>query len=94
MRVINIDERNYQEAVKKVLKRNEESFSLIDMAVENIISEVKDKGDEALRSYTERFDGAQLDEIRVQADEINEALKMVGNDFIQILEEAKRNIWD
>lgn len=94
MRVVNIDESNYQEAVKKVLKRNEESFSLIDMAVENIISEVKDKGDDALRSFTERFDGAQLDEIRVQADEINEALIMVGNDFIQILEEAKRNIWD
>lgn len=94
MRVVNVNNKNYIEAVKKVLVRNEESFSQIDRAVEEIISNVINRGDLALKEYTEKFDGAKLDDIRVKADEIKDALNMVGEDFINILKEARDNIWD
>lgn len=94
MKVINIDESSYMDVIKRVLKRNEESFSQTDKDVEDIISNVISRGDEALLEYTEKFDGVKLNSLQVQPDEIDEALNIVGSDFIKILEEAKVNIWD
>lgn len=94
MKVINVDESSYTKVIGEVLKRNEESFSQIDRNVDEIISHVIKHGDEALLEYTEKFDGVKLHSLEVQADEIHEALKTVGDDFIKILEEAKKNIWD
>jgi histidinol dehydrogenase len=94
MRVVKIDEGNYFEVTKNILKRDTESFIKIDEAVDEIISNVIKNGDNALKEYTEKFDGVLLDSIEVQTEEIDEAFERVGSDFINILEEARANIWD
>ena len=47
--------------------------------VEAILKDIKEKGDEALFAYTERFDGVRLDKdsFRVTPKEIREAYEQV-----------------
>jgi len=42
-------------------------------AAQSIVSDVRDRGDEALLEYTERFDGVRLERIRVPAEEMERA---------------------
>src|SRR5918997_986937 len=42
-------------------------------AARRIVTDVRDRGDEALLEYTERFDGVRPDPIRVPLEEIQEA---------------------
>ncbi|WP_226480082.1 histidinol dehydrogenase [Natrinema amylolyticum] len=42
-------------------------------AVHDILSEVNDRGDDAVREFTERFDGVDVDEFRVADEEIEAA---------------------
>ncbi len=60
--------------------------------VTDIIANVKQNGDAALRDYTKRFDGADLDSLQVTAEEIDEAVKAVDPKFLAILERAAANI--
>ena len=43
-------------------------------AVAKIVADVADRGDAALREYTEKFDGCTLDAFEVTAAEINAAV--------------------
>lgn len=60
--------------------------------VAGVIEEVKKNGDKALKAYTAKFDGVELDAIEVSAEEIDEAVKGVDEEFIRILETAACNI--
>ncbi|MBQ2714446.1 MAG: histidinol dehydrogenase [Clostridia bacterium] len=64
----------------------------IENAVSQIISEVVKKGDEAVFSFTEKFDGVKLDSLLVSEEEIEEAYSEVDEYFIQTLTQAKENI--
>ena len=86
----------------KILKTgevtNEEIFSrsvpAVDVAgvVSEIIADVRKRGDEALKEYTERFDGAKLESLAVSEAEIEEAFAEVDPEFIKILKAAAENI--
>ncbi|MBR2861378.1 MAG: histidinol dehydrogenase [Clostridia bacterium] len=60
--------------------------------VADIIENVKNNGDKALKEYSERFDGAKLTSIEVSEEEITEAFELVDDNFIRILKEAAENI--
>ena len=60
--------------------------------VKNIIEDVVKRGDEALFDYTKRFDKAELQSLEVTKEEIDEAFLTVEPEFIQIIEEAAKNI--
>ena len=61
-------------------------------AVEEILSDVRARGDEAVLAYTEKFDGARLDNLEVTATEIEEAFASVDPEFIRVLHRAAENI--
>ena len=42
----------------------------VSKTVSEIINEVRNKGDEALFSYCEKFDGAKIESLEVSAEEI------------------------
>jgi histidinol dehydrogenase len=46
-------------------------------AVNDIIVDVGSKGDEALFKYTEKFEGAQIDDLRVSQEEIDASYDLV-----------------
>lgn len=60
--------------------------------VSKIIENVRNRGDEALREYTEKFDGARLESLEVSDDENNDALMNVDPEFLGVMCEAADNI--
>jgi histidinol dehydrogenase len=61
-------------------------------AVRIIIEAVKEKGDVALKEFTEKFDTAMVDVIRVEEEEIEESLLNLDKDLIAALKKAADNI--
>lgn len=61
-------------------------------AVLDILQAVKAEGDEAVRRFTEQFDGVHLEQMKVTEDEISSAQKNVSAEVLQALEEAAENI--
>ena len=57
-----------------------------------ILEDVRNRGDKALRDYTSKFDGAQIDSIEVPASEIKAAYDSMDEDFIRVLKTAADNI--
>jgi histidinol dehydrogenase len=64
----------------------------VEAAVAEILSSVRQRGDEAVKDYTARFDGASLESLAVAPFEIEEALAQVDEDFLDVLRLAKENI--
>ncbi|MBQ3859490.1 MAG: histidinol dehydrogenase [Clostridia bacterium] len=64
----------------------------VDEIVSAIIRDVRERGDEALFAYTEKFDGAKLTSLAVTPEEIAEARAAVEPEFLAVLEKAARNI--
>ncbi|MCI1903264.1 MAG: histidinol dehydrogenase [Enterococcaceae bacterium] len=60
--------------------------------VQEIIDTVKEKKDQALREYTEKFDQVVLPDFRVGASEIDEAFTLVDPVLLEIMKKAKKNI--
>ncbi len=70
----------------------EEPTANVAGAVAGILAEVAARGDAALLEYTSRFDGAQLTCLEVTKEEIAAAVAAVEPEFLQILEDAAKNI--
>ena len=60
--------------------------------VADIIAAVRKDGDKALKDYTKRFDGADLDSLQVSQEAWDEAVSQVEPEFVAVLERAAENI--
>ncbi|WP_227937306.1 histidinol dehydrogenase [Alkalihalobacillus deserti] len=63
-------------------------------AVEAIIQQVRENGDQAVRAYTKKFDGAELTNFRVTEQELKGAYAEINEDLLLALREATDNIRD
>ena len=85
----------YQDAVSNlsaVLKRDEADTESVKQTVDAVIAEVKTKGDAALFTFTEKFDGVKLKALRVTEAEMDEALEKTDPALLAIMREAEANI--
>ncbi len=64
----------------------------VEEAVRQIIEDVKERGDQALRDYSERFDGVSLTDFEVDQSLIDQAFAEVDPAVLSALENAKANI--
>ena len=62
--------------------------------VRGILSEVQSRGDQALREFTSRFDGVELSDLRVSAEEMQSALESLAPELRKALELARDRIAD
>ena len=60
--------------------------------VADIIADVKENGDTAVKAYCAKFDKAELTSLEVTPEEIQEAISQVEPEFLAILREAAENI--
>ena len=74
------------------MTRAAESTAQLEQTVAEIISQVRERGDEALREYASRFDGVELSDLRVSETEIAEAEKRVDEALKQAIVVAAGNI--
>lgn len=77
---------------KEILSREIKSYPEQEKTVRDIIRDVAENGDAAVRKYTKLFDGAEPDDFAVSQSEIDEAFEKVGKSFLAILKKAKNNI--
>lgn len=61
--------------IRRITKRDQAETAGIRESVEQIIADVQQRGDEAVRELTEKFDGVRLDTFRVSPEEIEEAFE-------------------
>lgn len=77
---------------EEILNRDIRAEADVEAVVDGIIADVRTRGDEALRDYAKKFDGAELDSLLVTKEEIDEAFAAVGEDFLTTLRMAAANI--
>ena len=75
----------------EVFARSMPTVNVTDQVAE-ILRNVRERGDEALREYTEKFDRAKPESLTVTPEEMREALDAMDPEFIRILERAAANI--
>ena len=80
--------------IENLKKRNVETDEKIVSIVSNIIAEVKENGDDAVREFTVRFDGGVPKKSVIEKDELNQYLDMVDDKFKSAIVKAKDNIYD
>lgn len=83
---------NYGEVPNSEIFRRDNIAPDVEDVVKDIVAEVKKNGDDALRAYSLKFDKTQLDALEVSKEELEEALKQVEPEFMDILREASANI--
>lgn len=64
------------------------------IAATSIVEDVRTRGDEALREYTSRFDGVDIESFRVPQEAIDEALTRVDANVAAAIEQAAAQIRD
>lgn len=76
-----------------ILTRDIKLESGVEAIVADIIKNVKENGDAALKEYSAKFDGVCPENLRVSQDEIDAAYESEDKALIETLEMAKKNIW-
>ncbi|HCW04275.1 MAG TPA: histidinol dehydrogenase [Clostridium sp.] len=82
-----------QECIDNLKNRSDDVQQEVHQVVNSILIDVKKNGDKALRAYTAKFDGVNIEDFLVTKEEIEEAVKSVDKDFLKALNTAKDNIW-
>ena len=96
MRIEKLNENTKKNLLDDLLKRSPNNYGKFEASVQEILNAVKEKGDEAVFEYTEKFDGVRLDaeHLLVTEEEIAEAYEQVDDELIAIIRKALVNIRD
>lgn len=81
-----------QENWQEVLKRPTQTIDDIEATVNEIFTEVKSKGNQAIEKYTSLFDGTSISNIEVSVEEIEQAEKEISTELKNAIQLAKENI--
>ena len=94
MRIVKLTAESKKGLLEDLLQRSPNHYGQYESAVAEIIETVKKDGDEALFSYTEKFDHCKMDaaHIRVTREEIDEAYQKVDADFVEVMKKSAANI--
>jgi histidinol dehydrogenase len=87
-------EKTGPEEIEALYRRGGVNLSELVAEVEPLVQNVRDRGDEAVREMTKRFDGADLDPsaFRVTTEEIDGALNGLPSDLLEAMKVSIENI--
>ena len=94
MRVLKVNKENTKNILSDLLKRSPNNYDQYAGTVQGILDEIKEKGDEALFAYTEKFDKCKLtkDTIQVTEEEIKAAYEKVDDSLVEVIRKSLVNI--
>lgn len=94
MRIVKLTEETRKDILGNLLKRNPGNYGEYEGRVARIVAEVQEKKDEALFSYTARFDGVNLNKetVQVTEQEIRQAYEEVDPKLLEVIRKALVNI--
>lgn len=94
MRMVKLTPGAIDGILENMLKRSPSSYGEYEAAVNDILQNVKDRGDTAVFEYTERFDGFRLNasNIRVTDDETESAYAEIEDGLLEVIRKSKENV--
>ena len=64
----------------------------VSTTVAEILADVRENGDKAVKAYNKKFDGADISSLEVTEEEIEKAFSEVDTKLLAVMQEAKENI--
>ena len=94
MRIEKLDESTKKNLLEDLLKRSPNNYGKYEASVREILDAVKEKGDEAVFSFTKKFDGAEIhaQNVLVTDAEVEEAYAQVDASLLEIIRTSLKNI--
>lgn len=94
MRIVKLTNESRQNLLEDLLRRSPNHYGEYEERVAAIVNDVRTNGDQAVFSYTEKFDHATIDasNIRVTEEELQEAYAQTDPELIRIIKRALVNI--
>ncbi len=94
MKIIKLTKESIQDLLEHLLKRSPDHYGEYEGRVNEIVEQVRKRGDEALFEYTKQFDGADIDAetIRVTEAEIKEAYRQTDPSLLEVIRKSLANI--
>ncbi len=94
IKIIDIRNGEKNNLFENLVKRSQVDTGDVQKRVEDIISNIRKNGDEAIFEYTKLFDRVELDgaSIKVTRAEIEDAYKKVDAKLIEVIKKAKQNV--
>lgn len=94
MRIVPLTEESKKNILEDLLKRSPNQYGEYQDTVDAILKDVKENGDKAVFSYTEKFDGAHIDasNLYVTEEEIKEAYGLVEDSLVDVMKQSLANI--
>lgn len=89
---MNIIKYPQRETWTDIVSRPHLDVSQLSATVNGVLDDIKQRGDEAVKAYEEKFDHAQLDSLAVTQDEIDEAWNKVDDQLKEAITLAHNNI--
>ena len=78
--------------LEKELARSQFSYDDVNETVENILKDVKKRGDKALFEYTRKFDKVNLKTLEVSEEEIQKAFDTIDKELLEVIKYSHDNI--
>lgn len=96
MKTVRLNAQTEMELQDTLRRRSTNSFSEQQAKVDKIVADIRERGDEALFEYTERFDGVKLSEdtVTVTEEEIKDAYDKIDPELLKVIRDAIVNIRD
>ena len=90
MKIIKLTKESIQDLLEHLLKRSPDHYGEYEGRVNEIVEQVRKRGDEALFEYTKQFDGADIDAetIRVTEAEIKEAYRQTDPSLLEVIRKS------
>ena len=94
MKIVQLTDETRADIQSRLLRRNPANYKEQQSAVDAILKDIRENGDEALFRCTEKFDHIRLtpETIRVTDEEIREAYDLADPDLIDVIRKALVNI--
>ena len=82
-----------REQWKEIIERPHLDHSQLQQTVTGVLNDVRQRGDEAVMDYEERFDHVRLQQLAVTKEEMDEAEQLVSPELKEAIELAHHNIF-
>ena len=94
MRIVKLTDESKKNILEDLLKRSPNHYGQYQEAVDEILKNVKERGDEAMFEYTKKFDKADInaENIAVTEQEISDAYKKVKPELVEIIRKSIANV--
>ena len=96
MRIVKLTADTKKDLLNSLLKRSPNNYGQYEATVAEIISNVREKKDEAIFEYTKKFDKCEINasNIKVTREEIEEAYTKVDEKLVEVMRKSAQNIRD